>query len=51
MFKIKDTQFCMENLKMKEKKKEKTFLTFQNGGSNLGFSKISLIRIIEGDGI
>ena len=25
MFKIKDTQFCMENLKMKEKKRKNIF--------------------------
>ena len=39
MFKIKDIQFCIENLKMK-RKKDKHFLTLQSGDLNPQFSKI-----------
>ena len=37
MVKIKDTQFCAKNLKMK-RKKDKKILTFRNGDLNHGFS-------------
>ena len=37
MVKIKDTQFCVKNLKMK-RKKNKNFLTFLSGDSNPRFS-------------
>ena len=44
MVKIKDTKFCVKNLKMK-RKKDKTFLTFQIGDSNPRFSVF-----MEGEG-
>ena len=37
MVKIKDTQFCVKNLKMK---KDKIVLTFRSGDSNPRFSVI-----------
>jgi hypothetical protein len=51
MVKIKDTQFCMENLRMKIKK-GKIFLTFWSRDSNPGFSKITthdlvLLKVME----
>ena len=39
MVNIKDTQFCVKNLKTK-RKKVKTFLTFQSGDLNPRFSVI-----------
>ena len=39
MVKIKDTQFCVKNLKMK-RKKDKNFLTLRSGDSNPRFSVI-----------
>ena len=40
---LKNTQFCMENLKMK-RKKDKNFLTFRSRDSNPRFSVIFLTR-------
>ena len=40
MVKIKDAQFCVKNLKMKRKKKNKIFLTFWSGDLNPIFSVI-----------
>ena len=39
MAKIKDTQYCLKNLKMK-RKKDKKYLTFRSGDSNPRFSVI-----------
>ena len=39
MVKIKDSQFCVKNLKMK-RKKDKQFLTFWSGDLNPRFSVI-----------
>jgi hypothetical protein len=52
MVKIKDTQFCVKNLKMK-RKKDKNILTFRSGDSNHRFSVIFLPMIwifMEGEG-
>ena len=46
---LKNTQFCMENLKMK-RKKDKNFLTFRSRDSTPDFLKFApTIWIIEGD--
>ena len=44
MVKIKDTQFCVKNLKMK-RKKDKNILTVRSGDLNPGFSVIFLPMI------
>ena len=52
MVKIKDIQFCVKNLKMREKK-DKKFLTFRSGDLNPRFSVIFLPMIwilMEGEG-
>ena len=53
MVKIKDTQFCVKNLKMKRKKNDKKCLTFRSGDSNSRFSLIfppTIWIFIEGEG-
>ena len=50
MFKIKDTQFCMENLKMKEKKKKKHFWPSRMGVQTSDFLKFhwfELLKVME----
>ena len=52
MVKIKDTQFCVKNLKM-NREKDKKILTFRSGDSNPRFSVIlppTIWIFMEGEG-